>query len=146
MVRFNDIYPQFLASLKSNTLAEMSTDDLEEYLDELMIKAVAAFWFPRVSLEYTSDSDGYYFVEDIRQQEINVLGVLMKRYWLEQQLDDENKMEQKYYDSSIKTHSQANMIKVMQSRFEEAKKECEVVQYNYSRTDDYQPTITNIYE
>jgi hypothetical protein len=146
---FKDLYPQILDSLKSDTLAEMTNHDIQLYIDNLIRRAVADFLFPRIDLSYelqfNNDPDDYAFVNDITQKEINVLLTLIKRFWLEQQLDDEEKMEQRYFDAAIKTHSQANMLVALRQRYVDAIKESEVAQYNYSRSLNNKPTVGDIY-
>lgn len=146
---FKDLYPQILDSLKSDTLAAMTNHDIQLFLDNLIKRSVAAFLFPRVDLAYglqlEDDPDDFAFVNAITQQEINVLLTLIKRFWLEQQLDDEEKMEQRYFDAAIKTHSQANMLMAMSQRYKDAVKECDIAQYNYSRSMNNKSTIGAIY-
>lgn len=146
---FKSLYPQILDSLKSNTLAEMTDHDIQLYFDNLIKRAVGDFLFPRIDLSYglvsQSDPDDLAFVNDITQKEINVLLTLIKRFWLEQQIDDEEKMEQRYFDASIKTHSQANMLVSLRQRYVDAVKECEVAQHNYSRSVNNKPTVGDIY-
>jgi hypothetical protein len=146
---FKSLYPQILDSLKSNTLAEMTDHDIQLYFDNLIRRAVGDFLFPRIDLSYglvsQSDPDDLAFVNDITQKEINVLLTLIKRFWLEQQIDDEEKMEQRYFDASIKTHSQANMLVSLRQRYVDAIKECEVAQHNYSRSVNNKPTVGDIY-
>jgi hypothetical protein len=149
---FAELYPQILDSLKSDTLAALTNYDLKVYLDGLIKKAVAAFLFPRIDLGYDINpddddafDDNYYFFNTITQKEKNVLLVFIKRFWLEQQIDDDSKMEQRYFDAALKTHSQANMIVALRQRYNDALKECEMAQYNYSRSINNTPTIGDIY-
>jgi len=146
---FKNLYPQILDSLKSGTLAGMTNHDIQLFLDNLIRRAVADFLFPRIDLSYglqfEDDPDDYAFVNDITQKEINVLLTLIKRFWLEQQIDDEEKMEQRYFDAAIKTHSQANMLVAIRQRYQDALKECDIAQYNYSRSVDNKPTVGDIY-
>ena len=146
---FKNLYPQILDSLKSGTLAGMTNHDIQLFLDNLIRRAVADFLFPRIDLSYglqfEDDPDDYAFVNDITQKEINVLLTLIKRFWLEQQIDDEEKMEQRYFDAAIKTHSQANMSVAIRQRYQDALKECDIAQYNYSRSVDNKPTVGDIY-
>ncbi len=146
---FKSLYPQILDSVKSDTLAEMTDHDIQLYFDNLIKRAVGEFWFPRIDLSYglvsQSDPDDLAFVNDITQKEINVLLTFIKRFWLEQQLDDEQKMEQRYFDSAIRTHSQANMIMAIRQRYQDALQECELVQMNYSRSVANKSTIGDIY-
>jgi hypothetical protein len=84
MVQFSTIHAQVLNTLKSNTFAEMHDYQIEEYLDALLIRAVAAFRYPNIDLNYSQETvDGetvYVFDNNITQKEINVLISLVKYY------------------------------------------------------------------
>lgn len=150
MLYFSEIHKQVLNTLKSNTFAQLTDAELESSLDLLLIRAIADFRFPKVPLTYKQiEEDGlkcYVFTEEITQNEINVLLSLMKLYWIEQQLDNENKFEDIFYDKDVKTYSRANMMKTLNDRYEQAKKDIKVAQYNYSRVKDNKSTLGDIYE
>lgn len=152
MLKFSEIHKQVLNTLKSNTFSSLTDSEIEESLDMLLIRAVADFRFPNVSLAYEQTSDEgssetyYVFTEDITQNEINVLLSLMKLYWLEQQLDSENRFEDLYYDRDVKTYSRANMMKTLNDRYKDAQLDVRTAQYNYSRVKDNKPTLGDIYE
>lgn len=151
MTKFNSFYPQALNMLKSNTLAAMSDAQLETFLNDLAVRAVADFRFPKIPLTYTSaDVNGvveYTFDEDITQREINVLLALMKRLWIELQLDDEGMFEVLYYDRDVKTFSKGNLINALEKRFESAKRDAKTAQRNYGRVNsDGDPGIGDVYD
>jgi hypothetical protein len=154
MVYFSTIYKQALVTLQSQTFAELTDSDLKDLLDTLLMRSIADFRFPRVSLTYddaplagaTEDNLGYYFTADVTQNEFNVLLALMKRLWLQQQLDNEDLFEQKYMDASIRTHSSANMLSKLKERYEIAIEECNQAQYDYSRVGSGASRVTVIYK
>ena len=137
---FTDLYSQVLGTLRSNSFAEMSDDQLTNYFDDLAIRAIADFRFPKISLSYSITTDAYgndvySFENDITQYEINVLIVLMKKFWIEMQMDDENHYAVLYYDRDVKTSAGASMVNSMNKRYDTAKQEAKTAQYNYSRID-----------
>ena len=138
--KFNSFFPQALNMLKSKTLAAMSDAEIEEFLNDLVVKAVAEFRFPRISLNYSSiDNNGvieYTFDEDLTQREINVLLAIMSKLWIQQQLQNEELFETLYYDRDVKTFSRGNMIKELRETYKEAKREADMAQYNYGRLAD----------
>lgn len=151
MLYFSEIHKQVLNTMRSNTLSQMSDEQIESYLDMLLIRAIADFRYPRVPLTFNAEEgeDGeilYVFTENVTQHEINVLLVLVKQYWLEQQLDNENRFEDVFYDRDVRTFSRANLMKTLNERYREAKEEVRVAQYNYSRVKDGKPTFGDIYE
>jgi len=138
---FKAFYPQVLATMKSSTIAAMTDAQIESFLNDLVIRAIAAFRFPKVSLAYEAideSGDGnivYTFTNPstVTQREINVLLALVKMYWLEQQKDDEELFETLYYDRDVKTFSRGNMMKSLKDNYELAKKNAKTAQYDYSR-------------
>lgn len=150
MVLFSTIHKQVLNTLKSNTIAQMHDDQIEEYLNSMLFRAIAAFRYPNMPLTYTTVDQGYgpeyVFDNDITQREINVILALIKFYWLEQQLDTENRFEDLYYDRDVKTYSRGNMLKEMKDRYKLAKADADEAQYEYSRVTDGTPTLGVLYE
>lgn len=148
-MKFSDLHLQLLNTIQSDTLASMSDEDIARTLNLVLIRAIADFLFPRVSLDYEripGEIEDYQFVEKITQKEINVILALSKKIWLEQQLDNENHLESVYYDKDVRTHSRANLLKQLNSRYQVAQEEVRLAQYNYSRSLDNKPTVGDIYE
>lgn len=137
MVLFSEFYNQVLNTMRSNTIAKMTDEDIMEMLDLMMIRSIAEFRFPRVSLEYekiqTEQGEEYAFTNEITQQELNVLLALVKKYWLEQQLDNETSFVDLYYDKDVKTYSKANLLKTLNNRYEQAVEQARRAQFDYSR-------------
>jgi pyruvate/2-oxoacid:ferredoxin oxidoreductase beta subunit len=128
----------------------MHDDQIEEYLNSMLFRAIAAFRYPNIPLTYTTVDEGYgdeyAFENDVTQKEINVLLALVKFYWLEQQLDTENRFEDLYYDRDVKTYSRGNMLKEMKDRYKLAKADADEAQYEYSRVTNGAPTLGTLYE
>lgn len=139
MIFFSTFYNQVLNTMKSNTIAHMSDEDIINMLDMMLMRAIADFRFPDVELTFelrknpaTNQLENA-FVENVTQREINVLLALVKQYWLEQQLDNENQFDSLYYDKDVKTYSAANLLKQINDRHERSIQESRMAQYNYSR-------------
>lgn len=145
-MKFTDVYPQFLNTLQSDTLAELADADIEAYLDELMIRAIADFSFPYVVLDYTEGVDGYEFNNSVTQREINVLLVLLKSYWLQQNIDNDGLFGLVYFDRDVKTYSAGNKLKAMQARYELSKQEIKEALSRYYSVEDNSPSIESIYD
>lgn len=151
MTKFSEIHRQVLNTLKSSTLAAMEDYDIEVMLNDMIIRAVGNFRFPKIDLAYEeivdyNDTIEYQFVNTITQKEINVILALVKVAWLEQQLDNESNFENTYYDKDVRLHSRGNLIKSIQERHEAAKLEAKTAQYNYYRvTTDNKPAVKDIY-
>lgn len=152
MTKFSEIHRQVLNTLKSSTIAAMEDYDIELMLNDMIIRAVANFRYPKVNLTYHevvdyNDTVEYEFENTLTQREINVILALVKVAWLEQQLDNENNFETVYYDKDVRVHSRGNLIKSIQERHDAAKLEAKTAQYNYYRVaEDGAPAVRDIYE
>jgi hypothetical protein len=147
---FSVIHQQVLNTLKSSTLAAMEDYDIEIMLNDMIIRAVAEFRFPKINLVYEeiTDSDStvdYQFVNTLTQREINVILALVKKSWIEQQLDNESNFENTFYDKDVRLHSRGNLVKALQDRYELAKKDAERAQYDYYRVSSGAPAVGDIY-
>jgi hypothetical protein len=141
MIYFEAINKQLLNTLSSSTLAGMSDYEIDETLALLMFRAIADFRFPQIALTYQEEINPnsglrkYYFTNNVTQKEINVLLAIMKKYWLEQQLDSERNFEMLYYDKDVRTFSRGNIMQQLRTRYEDAKFAAEQAQFDYGRVD-----------
>jgi hypothetical protein len=148
--KFSEIHRQVLNTLKSSTLAAMEDYDIELMLNDMIIRAVAEFRFPKIPLSYKETDDDnetveYEFDNSLTQREINVILSLVKKAWIEQQLDNEANFENTYYDKDVRLHSRGNLVKALQDRYELAKQEADRVQYDYYRVSSGEPAVKDIY-
>ena len=81
------LYPLFLSTINSCTYAEITDQELQDELDNLALRAIAKFKFPKVSLEYDYSDEiiddslpiverqkyGYYFINNVTIKEIRVI-------------------------------------------------------------------------
>jgi hypothetical protein len=147
---FSVIHQQVLNTLKSSTLAAMEDYEIEVMLNDMIIRAVAEFRFPKIVLTYEEITDAnstveYQFVNTLTQREINVILALVKKAWIEQQLDNESNFENTFYDKDVRLHSRGNLVKALQDRYELAKKDAERAQYDYYRVSEGTPAVGDIY-
>jgi len=128
----------------------LNNGNIEVMLNDMIIRAVAEFRFPKIALAYEEITDAnstveYQFVNTLSQREINVILALVKKSWIEQQLDNESNFENTFYDKDVRLHSRGNLVKALQDRYELAKKEAERVQYDYYRVSSGAPAVGDIY-
>lgn len=147
---FSVIHQQVLNTLKSSTLAAMEDHDIELILNDMIIRAVGEFRFPKIALTFAEITDAnstveYEFVNTLTQREINVILALVKKAWIELQLDNESNFENTFYDKDVRLHSRGNLVKALQDRYELAKKDAERVQYDYYRVAAGLPAVKDIY-
>ena len=124
---FSVVYDSFLSKITDDMYMELTPEDTEGILEELLISALPDFEFPRQSLDYIErevedEYDEYGdplmvrgFVNKLTQQEINIIATYMVVEWLGQQLASIENTRMKYSGSDFKFTSQANhMQKVLQ--------------------------------
>lgn len=137
MVTFDSLYSQFLSSISSFTLTELRDDEIQAELFNLAQRAIASFKFPRVSLEYelNQSTQIHYFTDEVGQKEFNVLLAYMKVYWIEFQLNHEQRFQNQYYDSTVRTFSAANLLAQLNRLYENFVLQAKRAEYNYGRVD-----------
>ena len=71
---FKPIYDSFLSKITDDMYMELTKEETEGMLQELLLSAIPHFEFPRVGMEFTQDDSGeYYFISDFTFEEVNIL-------------------------------------------------------------------------
>ena len=150
------LFPLFLSSLSSCTLASYTDQELQNELDILAKRSIARFKFPKISLKYAYDGEiadislpvverstkGYYFIEEVGYREIEVILAWMKVYWLEYQLSKERNYENLYADKDVKAFSSGNLISAIEKAYSTMTATARKVEEDYGRvTADGRPAI-----
>lgn len=139
MVSFDTLYNQFLSSVSSYTLAQLSDDEIRAELFNLTQRSLAMFKFPKMALTYTADENPhtgeitYIFDNDVTQRELNVVLAYMKVLWIEFQISKEERLRNQYYDDNVRTFSAANMIAQLNRMYENFLARAKDEEYNYGR-------------
>ena len=122
---FSDIYQSFLSKITDDMYMELTKEDTEKMLEELLISSIPKFEFPRVNLndyvlgttieipseegqEITSEYVAGYFNIVLTNEEINILSTYMIVEWLGFQLASVENVRMKYSGTDFKFTSQAN--------------------------------------
>ena len=119
MTNFNSVYDVFLANVTDDMYMELTKQDTEQLLQDLLISAIPWFEFPRQSLDYDVSAES--FVNDLTTEEINILATYMVMLWIQQQLASVENTRMKYSGSDFKFTSQANhmaKLQAMEKEFE----------------------------
>lgn len=146
MLQWNNcLFPLFLSTLSSCTLASYTDEELSQSLNQFAIRAITLFRFPRIKLDYTFDENGNgSFVNDVTMAEIEVILSWMKVIWLEYQLSKERNYENLYADKDVKAFSSGNLIsnieKTLRCFVDLARKKEEF----YYRSNNGTPTIGDV--
>lgn len=147
---FHIIFDQFLTYTTSCTFAILSDEEILRELEKFLMRAIAEFKFPQVSLEFSYDEENkeYYFIdENFSFKEVNVLIAYMKKYFHEFLYSKEENFQQLYYDSDTKTFSQANMVKQLLDAYKTASDAAEEINRNYLKMDrKYKSRIGSVNE
>ena len=78
MTSFDDIYDAFLGKMTEDEWEAWTEEEMAVDFRNLLEAAISWFKFPRVSLERTDEG----FVEDLKNEEIQILASFMKCEWL----------------------------------------------------------------
>ena len=82
---FKPIYDSFLSKITDDMYMELTKEETEGMLQELLLSAIPHFEFPRVGMEFTQDDLGeYYFISDFTFEEVNILATYMVVEWIGQ--------------------------------------------------------------
>ena len=153
------LYPLFLASLNSCTLASYTDQELQDEIDILAKRAIAKFKFPKVDLSYDYDETildetkpvverqkaGYFFKNEVGMREFIVIIAWMKVFWLEYQLSREKNYENLYADKDVKAFSSGNLITSIEKAYTTMRTAARKDEEDYYRINaDGKPAIGDI--
>ena len=118
MTNFSVIYNAFLRQITDDMYMELTKEDTNKLLHELLESAIPWFEFPRKSLEVElleDDVEDGYFINDLNDEEIKILAIYMTVEWIGQQLANIENVRMKYSGADFKLTSQANHLAKLQS-------------------------------
>jgi len=107
---FNEMYDFFLAGITDDMYMEMTIEDTQELLQEILMAALPHFEFPREDI-FDLDLDAKTFTVKLSQEEMMIIRQYMISEWLGYQLANIDLVRQKYSGSDFKFTSQASHIK-----------------------------------
>lgn len=131
ITRFSVVYNSFLSKITDDMYLELTEEDTELLLRQLLISAIPKFEFPRQAMQFSyikhnikNQEDEivqteyfWAFLRPLTHEEINILSTYMIVEWLGQQLASVENVRMKYSGSDFKFTSQANhMQKLLQMK------------------------------
>lgn len=132
---FQEVFDFFMSTIQDYKLISLfnaSQSDFNTYLSAWLIQAIPEFVNCDQVLTYT----GTTFDNVLTQKNINILSLLLKKIWLEHEIDNILQMENFVQDKDFKTFSQAQNMTAKQGRYNMMKEEVSqrLVEYglNYS--------------
>lgn len=139
MTPFKSVYDRFFDLIEDDWYIELTEEDTQKDVQNILKSAIPKFEFPRKSLEYTLEIDDItcedisYFKNDLDDEEINILATVMLLGWLQRQITSIENTRQKYYGNTFKLTSQANHLSKLVSLKEDIKKDNKYLQRLYKR-------------
>ena len=96
---FSVVYNRFLAKITDDMYMEITPEETEALLQDLLISAIPWFEFPRINLNLKTDTE---FLVQLSEEEINILSIYMIVEWIGQQLATIELIRMKYSGSDFK--------------------------------------------
>jgi hypothetical protein len=115
---FSEIYDQFMMLVEDYRLVslyESSSADFEAYLEGWLLPATEEFSICDQILDYSLTTSS--FDEILTRKNITILAQLMKKYWLEKEIDDVTQMNLRIQDHDFKNFSEAQNMQQKRERF-----------------------------
>lgn len=108
---FDTMEDFFLAGITDDMYMELSEEDTEAILDEILIAALPSFEFPKQPQLHNIDLENRTFTVDLTQEEMMIIRQYMIVEWIGYQLATVDNIRQKYSGSDFKFTSQASHMK-----------------------------------
>lgn len=108
---FQEMYDFFLAGITDDMFMELTKEDTEEMLEEILIAAMPHFEFPRWKDPFDLDFKNKCFTEILTMEEKMIIRQYMISEWIGYQLATIELIKQKYSGSDFKFTSQASHLK-----------------------------------
>lgn len=108
---FQDMYDFFLAGITDDMFMELTKEDTEAMLEEILVAALPHFEFPRWANPFLLDLDNKVFSTKLTSTELMILRNYMIVEWIGFQLASVENIRQKYSGSDFKFTSQASHMK-----------------------------------
>lgn len=132
MTPFKEVYNLFLSKITDDMYIELTEEETNSMLAELLISAIPHFEFPRVNIFDYSQLLEEFNVE-LSFEEKDILSIYMIVEWLGQQLANIDNIRQKYSGTDFKFTSQAAHIKQLTALKEKYEQEGFHLQRLYKR-------------
>lgn len=108
---FQEMYDFFLAGITDDMFMELTKEDTEAMLEEILIAAMPHFEFPRWQDPFDLDFEKKCFTEKLTMEEKMIIRQYMIVEWMSFQLATIDLIKQKYSGSDFKFTSQASHMK-----------------------------------
>lgn len=107
---FEEMYDFFLAGITDDMFMEMTKEDTNALLEEILLAGLPHFEFPRKNI-FDLDLVNKTFGDKLTQEEMMIIRQYMISEWIGYQLANIDLVKQKYSGSDFKFTSQASHLK-----------------------------------
>ena len=107
---FEEMYDFFLAGITDDMFMEMTKEDTDALLEEILLAALPHFEFPRKNI-FDLDLENKTFGDKLTLEEMMIIRQYMISEWIGYQLANIDLVKQKYSGSDFKFTSQASHLK-----------------------------------
>lgn len=107
---FKEMYDFFLAGITDDMFMEMTKEDTDALLEEILLAGLPHFEFPRKNI-FDLDLVNKTFGDKLTQEEMMIIRQYMISEWIGYQLANIDLVKQKYSGSDFKFTSQASHLK-----------------------------------
>lgn len=108
---FQEMYDFFLAGITDDMFLELTKEDTEAMLEEILVAAMIHFEFPHWADPFDLDTKNKCFTEKLSSEEKMIIRQYMISEWIGFQLATIDLIKQKYSGSDFKFTSQASHMK-----------------------------------
>ena len=111
LTTFQEMFDFFLSGITDDMFMEMTKEDTEEMLQELLVAAVPRFEFPRWGHPFDLDLKNKTFTTHLSMEEMIIIRYYMISEWLSFQIANVDLVRQKYSSTDFSFTSQAAHLK-----------------------------------
>lgn len=130
---FQEMYEFFLAGITDDMFMELTKEDTEQLLEEILIAAVPKFEFPHWAHPFKLDYANKCFTTRLSVEEMTIIRYYMIAEWLSYQLATVDLIRQKYSSTDFSFTSQANHMKALISMKQEFEQKARHAERLYCR-------------
>ena len=130
---FDTMEDFFLAGITDDMYMELTEEDTQALLDEILIAALPSFEFPKQPQLHDINTTNRTFTVDLTQEEMMIIRQYMIAEWIGYQLAAIENIRQKYSGSDFKFTSQASHMKQLMAMKQDYEKHGFHLQRLYSR-------------
>lgn len=108
---FQEMYDYFLGTITDDFFLEMTKDDINQYLEEILTRAIPHIEFPKWHRPLELDYKNKCFYDKLTNEEMQLISYYMDYEWLSIQINNVDLVRQKYSSNDFALTSQASHLR-----------------------------------